>query len=427
MTRQLRFSPGRLSPVLGAALALCLALPVSLAPGPARAQANLFAPVLTVNGMGISGYEIDQRVRLMRILRQPGDLRAAAEKSLIEDRLRMWKAKQDGHAITPEAVNQGMTEFAGRANLTREQFLAEIAKEGVSEATFRDFVTAGSLWREVVRARYLNRIRISDADVDRALQVEAERGRGTRILISEIIIPTPPEAPPEYLAEATRVSQQVSKLRSEAAFAEAARQYSATASRERGGRLDWLPLENLPPQLRQTLMALKPGEASEPIEIGGALAIFMLRGMDEGGPVNAGPQRIGYATLSLGPPGDAAGAELAARVAADAKRCDDLYTVARNLPAGRLERVEPVAQGAIATDLAVTLAGLDIGETAVISRPGSQVLVMLCARERAGKDGAAAEPPNRETVRNRLLNERIGLLSDGYLADLVADAVIVRQ
>lgn len=413
MTKMVRFSP---------LLAAALAIGMSTAAPVAQAQSGLFAPVVTVNGMGISRYELEQRARFMQLLRQPGDVQKAAEKSLIEDRLRQWQAKRDGIAVKPEQIQQGMEEFAGRAKLTREQFVAELAKAGVAEQTFRDFVQSGMVWREVIRARYMGRVHISDADVARAMLVESERGRGTRVLISEIIIPSPPE----HAADARALAEQVSRIRGEGEFGNAARQVSAAGSREEGGRLQWLPLQNLPPALRPVILALKPGEATQPVELGGAWGIFMLRAIDAQGATGGQSQKLGYAVLALGAPGSQQAADLAGRVAAEAKRCDDLYTVAKDLPATALSRVEPAAQGAIPQDIAVALSHLDIGETTTLQRGGQQDLVMLCSRENAIDESKGQVAPTKDQVRNNLLNERLSNYADNYLADLVSDAVITR-
>ncbi|HEY0213913.1 MAG TPA: peptidylprolyl isomerase [Paenirhodobacter sp.] len=427
MTKMLRLTP-RFTPLSAAVLAFGLiGVPGGIVGhglgSPALAQGGgLFAPVITVNGIGISRYEVEQRMRFLQLLRQNGDLRKAAEDALVEDRLRMWRAKLDGIKASPEDIDKGMSEFASRANLSKEQFIAELAKGGVSEETFRDFVNSGIAWREVIRARYEGRVRVSDADVDRAMRVEAERGTGTRVLISEIIIP----APPEYATEARQLAEQVSAIRGEGEFANAARQVSAASTRDQGGRLQWMPLQNLPPALRQTILALKPGQATAPIDMSGAVAVFMLRAMDEGGSVGNAAQKLGYATLNLGAPGTPEAATLIDRVARDAKSCDDLYTITQKLPASQLTRVDPAPQGTIAQDIGVALAHLDPGETTRLQRGGNEVLVMLCSRERVYDTAKGENAPNRDSVRAQVMNQRLNSYSDSYLADLKADAVIVR-
>lgn len=407
--------------------ALLLAFGLGLAGTRVQAQegapgGNPYAPVILVNDLGITGYEISQRMRFMQLLRETGDLRAAAEKSLIEDRLRIWQARADGIALGAEAVAQGMSEFAGRANMGTEDFLKALAQEGVEAQTFRDFVTAGMLWREVVKAHFAGRVQISQADIDRAMALEASRGAGTRVLISEIVIPAPPGQEGAAMAAARRASA----AGGEGAFGAIAREVSASASASKGGRLDWMPIENLPPALRNVILGLRPGQATAPVSMPNAVAVFMLRGLDDGGPVSPADQSLGYATLLLGASGAPETAALAARVAADARRCDDLYSVAKALPPERLERFEAAGQSGIAQDVALTLAQLDIGETALLRRGANDLLVMLCSRERRLDEAAGEVAPEAAQIREQLLNARLGSLADGMLADLTAKAVIVR-
>jgi len=415
----------RISSLLGMALALGLTMTGAAAQAQTKVAAggSPFAPSILVNDLGITGYEIDQRMKFMTLLHQTGDLQDAAEKSLIEDRLRIWQARQDGVSLSKDAVAQGMAEFAGRANMKTEDFIKELAKEGVDAQTYRDFVTAGMLWREVVRAHFAPRVVVTDADIDRALAIEAERGKGTRVLISEIIIPMVPGHEAEVKAEA----EYAATLRGEPAFAAEARKVSASATRDAGGRLDWLPLENLPPALRPSLLALAPGQATAPIQLPNAIAVFMLRGIDEGGAVNAVPQTLGYAALTLGPAGSPEAAALASKAEAKAKDCDDLYTVAKGLPESWLERAEPQSQSALPKDIALALAPLDVGEMGKIQRAGNDVLVMLCTREKVLDEAQGEVAPSRDEIRAQLLNERLSALSDSYMADLVANAVIVRK
>ena len=279
---------------------------------------------------------------------------------------------------------------------------------------------AGVLWREQVRARFGAKVNITEAAIDRAMMPESQVGKGVRVLISEAIIPAPPGNERNAMGQA----RQISAAKGEAAFAALARKYSATQSRARGGRLDWMPIENLPPQLRTAILALKPGTATAPITLKGAVAVFMLRAIGDGD-APKGPQTLSYMTFDLGATGSAQAAKLAAKVARDARRCNGLYTIAKGLPASALVNHDNVPQAQVPSDIGLTLAHLDVGESEVLSRAGSDMLVMLCNRQSVpGKDAVA---PTREQVRAQLENNALAAYAEGYLADLQADAVIVRK
>ncbi|KFE35022.1 peptidylprolyl isomerase [Thioclava atlantica] len=400
-------------------LALVLTLP--FAPRPALAQAGgSFAPVVTVNGMGVTDYEISQRQRFMELLNSAGTTRKDAEEALIQDRLRIWAGKQIGLQIDDQGVQKGMEEFAGRANMSAEEFTKALTQNGVDPNTFRDFVKAGVVWREVVRARFGPRVNISKADIDRAMRPESQTGKGVRVLISEAIIP----APPGREGEAMAAARQLSAARGEGAFAALARQYSATPSAGRGGRLDWMPIEKLPPQLRGQILGLKPGTATQPISLKGAVAVFMLRAIGDGAP-SSGPTDLSYMTFALGQSGSEQARRLAARVARDVRSCNQLYTVAKGMPASALVSHEQVAQSQIPAVDGLALAHLDPGESEVMPRGGQDVLVMLCDRQVAS--GPDSTPPGRDQVRAALENKALEGFAKGYLADLEAEAVIVRK
>lgn len=400
------------------AVAVALAGPVTLLPAAAPAQ-GLFGPAILVNDQVITGFELDQRQRMLTVLRAPGDTAVLAREQLIDDRLRMQAAREQGITVPEEAVLDGMDEFAGRANLSRDEFLAALAASGVEQETFRDFVRAGVAWREVVRSRFGSRATIDEAEIDRAISNQGG-GSTVRVLLSEIIMPVPPGQESVVSDRANRIAQ----LRSTSAFSEQARRFSATATRGNGGRLPWQELTELPPPLQPLVLGLAPGEVTAPIPLQGAIALFQLRDIEEGAYSAPEVSAIEYAAYYMA--GGRTPETLAkARVlAGKVDRCDDLYGVAKGQPPEVLDRgTLPIDQ--IPTDIAYELSKLDPGEVSTaLTRANGQTLVflMLC-----GRTNAIAEEADREQITVGLRNQRLGALADGYLAQLRADARIIDQ
>ncbi|WP_417204974.1 peptidylprolyl isomerase [Antarctobacter sp.] len=393
-------------------------LSITLSPAPLAAQ-NLFAPAIQVNDSVITNYEIEQRKRMLQVLSAPGNLDKLAREQLIDDRLRMQAARDNGIRPTEQEVLDGMGEFAGRANLDRDQFVAAIGAEGVAEQTFRDFVSAGLSWRQLVQARFGSRATVSEDEIDRALSVQG--GTSTvRVLLSEIIMPMPPGEEAAVRARAERIAQ----IDSFGAFSAQARQYSATATRDAGGRLPWQNLNDLPPPLRPLLLGLAPGEVTAPIPLDGAVALFQLRDIEETGFTPQEVSAVEYAAYYMA--GGRSPETLArARVlAGTVDRCDDLYGVAKGQPAEVLDRgTLPVED--LPTDIALELSKLDPGEVSTaLTRSGGQTLVflMLC-----GRSSKITEDVDRTEVTIGLRNRRLATLADGYLAQLRADARIVNR
>ncbi|GGC01887.1 chaperone SurA [Marivita lacus] len=396
-----------------------LALGVTLALGPVSAHAqNLFAPVLRINDSVVTAYELEQRARMLSVLRAPGNPSELAREQLIDDRLRLQAAEEAGIVPSPEEVLDGMTEFASRANLSREEFIQALEADGVSEQTFRDFVRAGLSWRLLVQARFAGRVNLSETEIDRALGASGESS--VRVLLSEIIMPAPPEQAEAVLERAERISQTTS----EAEFSAQARQFSATESRGAGGRLPWQNLDELPPVLRPLVLALAPGEVTDPLPIPNAVALFQLRGIEETGFVPPTYSAIEYAAYFL--PGGRSDATLAQARVLESRvdRCDDLYGIAKGQPNEVLDR-QTLPPADIPTDIAFELSKLDPGEVSTaLTRSNGQTLMflMLCGRTAEMNDDV-----DRDQFALGLRNQRLQSLAESYLQQLRADARIVTQ
>ncbi len=384
--------------------------------GPALAQSNPFRPVLAVNNLVITEWELDQRAQLLSLFRAPGDPQVEARRVLIEERLQLSAAQALGITAPEDAVLTGMAEFASRVNLEPAEFITQISAAGISESTFRDFVRAGITWREVIRTRFGPRAQVTEAEVDRALALTSRRG-GAQAFISEIILPA---RNPQEAAQAQGIAEEIVRnVSSRAAFAEAARRFSAAPTSAAGGVVsNPVSLGDLPPPLRAQILTLTPGDLSEPIPLAGAVAIFQLRELRETGLSEAENVSLEFARYLIPGGGTEAAAQEAARVRASVDTCGDLYGVNLGQPDERLI-FETLPVQEIPTALAVELAKLDEGESAAFVRNGTQVVVMLC-----GRTEIRDEEVDRAAVRGRLIDQRLAAYADGYLAELRADAII---
>jgi peptidyl-prolyl cis-trans isomerase SurA len=401
----------------------CLAVGLALAAtlGQGAAAQGLFSPVISVNERAITAWEIDQRARILQFFRTPGDVEQQARDGLIEDRLRQQELARVGLVLTEEGYANALEEFASRANLTGQQLIDVLAQNGIDESTLRDFLTVGTTWRDYIRQLYGSRIRVSEAEIDAALARRATEEAGLEVLLNEIIIP----APPDRIDEVRAIAFEISNLTTTAEFEAAAREVSAVASREEGGRLDWAPVTNYPAPLQAVLLGLSPGHVTPPIELENAIALLQLRAVRERGFIQATPAALDYAAFRI--PGGRSPAALteAATLAANLDTCNDLYewVRTRGIAQERLFR-DRVAPGAIPQDIALELAKLDANEMSwnLTDNAGNLVFLMLCQREGALPDGVT-----REDVSRQLQAQKLQGYAEALLADLRAQATIVGE
>jgi len=398
------------APSLFLASALCLPLPV--------AAQGLFSPAVTVNEDVITYFELEQRAQFMKLLGTPGDPTDLAREELIKERLKKAAVAQAGISASEEDIIAGMTELAGRANLTLEEFVKVLGENGVSPETLRDYTKVGLNWRDYVGSRFLSQARPNDEEIDRAMG-RAGTG-GLQVLLSEVIMPINEQ----NVRQVEEIAEQISQLDSYSAFSSAATQYSAADSRTDQGHLPWIALTKLPPQLQEVVLALKPGEITAPLPLQGAVALFQMRGIRE---LTGGTPRyaaIEYASYFIPGGRGAEALKTAQKVAGQIDTCDDLYGVAKDQDPAVLER-QSLAPAEIPQDVALELAKLDSGETSTtLTRNNGQtlMLLMLCGRT---ADLGTGEDDGREGVANALTQQRLSAFSNSFVEQLRADAEIV--
>lgn len=395
-------------------------LALTLIAGTSVAAQGSLQPVITVNSGAVTAFELDQRKRMLEVFRTPGNLTEAARVALIEDRLKQQLLASAGLKLSEESLRAAMSDFAGRADLELDQFIDVLAANGVAEETLRDFVSIGVSWHDYIRNRYGSQVRITDAEVNRAIAQTQSGGAVIEVLLSEIII----AAPPPRAAQAMATAQRISQLRSTSAFEAQARRVSALPSRSKGGRLGWLPITNYPPQIQNIIMGLSPGEVTEPLPITNGVALFQLRAIREAKVASVPPTEIDYVVFYINggktPAGIAAAQDLVDRT----DTCNDLYGAAKDLPADVLDR-RSLAPADIPQDVALELARLDTDEMSYnLTRNDGQTLMvlMMCGRTNAESEGVDAE-----AIRNQLRSQRLASLATALLEDMRTSATITTR
>ena len=385
-----------------------------VAPAMATAQGDLFTPMVSVNGAGISKYELDQRVRLLQALNSDGDLPKLAESALIDERIYLQEAKRLEIDINDQLVETGMAEYAARANLTSEQFIEEIGKYGVAEESFREFVAAGLAWRDVVSLLFGSVAAEVDGDeIDERLDLQP-RPTLRYALLLEIVIPLNDQ----NRARALEVAEQIkTTVTSAEQFSATARRLSQTASRENGGDTGWVLLNDIPELLARNIEAAAKDSIVEPTVLNDILYVFFKR--DSRRELAAQPSRKDEFAIVEGIVSRAVGNRLIAR----SSTCNDLNFETRRVEGARYRR-QSTAQASAAAGLGNLLSRLDRNEAQLLkdaANPDTMFrIVMLCDRTIDVDDSM------REIALQQLRTQKLEDYARTHLADLRARAIIER-
>jgi peptidyl-prolyl cis-trans isomerase SurA len=187
----------RLKSLILPALALGLSLgSVGLAPA-AFAQSKVR---VTVNDQAITSYDVNQRVKLMTLFRQPtGDKKALEE--LIDEALLEQVAKRRGMGPSEAMVDERFNGIAKQVKLPPAQFVKALGSQGVQADSLRRFLRAQMTGAMVIKARARS-VKVSEADVQAQIQKEGISTQNATIKefkLQQIVFVVPKGSSPGYV------------------------------------------------------------------------------------------------------------------------------------------------------------------------------------------------------------------------------------
>jgi len=264
---------------------------------PASAQGRVAAPrvvatpgdsiVAVVNQELVTAVELDRRqIQLRQAAQRAGqpaptaaELRREALDSLIEERVIVTHAREQGWRIDDAELDRAVQSVAAQNQLTLEQLRQRLQAEGMDMGRFRGNLRDQIAVERTREREVVDRIVVSEEDIDRELAAERDAARGNADLnIAQILVRVPDGADAAVVAERRAVADRaLARVRAGEAFDVVARELSDDASRERGGELGLRPADRLPDLFVDTVRALDPGQvASAPVRSGAGFHVLKL-------------------------------------------------------------------------------------------------------------------------------------------------------
>jgi peptidyl-prolyl cis-trans isomerase SurA len=140
-----------------------------MAPGVARAQV-----VVVANGSPITAYDIEQRTKLIATSSHKNPTRQEVVQDLIDDRLKIDKAKIYGLIVSDDDVNQSFKTMASRQHITPEQFEQFLKRSGLGTDTIKARIRAELTWGQLVRGKFSTSLEVAEPDIAQAMRARNE-------------------------------------------------------------------------------------------------------------------------------------------------------------------------------------------------------------------------------------------------------------
>ena len=395
-----------------------------------------------VNDQPISDYEVRQRMDLNAALSGVQmtpeimkRMRAEALETLEEEKLELQEAQKKHISVSPAEVDKNINQMLTDAHATRAQLHDILAGAGVQDTTLRAWKAAQIAWTKTVEDEYVDKVNVTDADVDAELAREAQGANKRHYLVEEIFLPVDsPDQEGKVLKNAQNVESQI---QAGGQFTSLARQYSQSPSAANGGDIGWVYDGQLAPELNAELAKMDTGAVSQPVRAIGGYYILALRAVQE--PVGtkapvvqedtnpAGMMPLARILLPLGPKPTQAIAEDAMKAAAQLRvhiqNCDHLDKIPEVIKGAVYMNLGMTKVGDMSPDMQAVLAKTKSGEVAMpfLSAAGVELIVRCDKRAPVMN---VFQMPTRSQVQDRLFDQQITAYANRYKRDLKRDANI---
>ena len=277
--------------------------------------------VAVVNQELVTAGEIEQRLQRVRenasrsgqTLPPPEQLRQQILDGLIEERVVVTHARDSGARVEDVELDRAVQNVAAQNQLSPEQLRQRLRDEGIDYALFRSNLRDQILIERVREREVYQRIRVTDAEIDAAVDRQrAEAQADAEINLAQILVTVPEGASDEQVAERrARAQAALQRVQGGAPFDAVAREVSEDGNRERGGEIGLRPVSRLPDLFVDTVRGLAAGQvAAAPVRSGAGFHVLKVLERREAPAMRVTQSRVRHILLR---PSERLSREVAAR------------------------------------------------------------------------------------------------------------------
>lgn len=394
--------------------------------------------VAIVNNELVTQVEVEQRVARVRQdasrsgARLPPDdeLRKQVLNALIEERVIVTYARDGGMKVDDPELDRAVANVAAANKLNLEQLRERLKAEGIDYTRFRANLRDQMLAERVREREVVNRIRITDAEIDNALsQRQSQAAGAAQLNIAQILVTVPENAAPDVVAERReKIMAALARVRGGEPFELVARAVSEDGNKEKGGEIGPKPADRLPDLFVDAVKPLAVGAiTAEPLRSGAGFHILKLLSRSDAAGVAVTQTRARHILLrpSAALPANAAQARLAEfrdQIVSGNRKFEDLARqYSEDGSSARGGDLGWAAPGSFVPEFEETMNKLAPGgiSAPIVSRFGVHLIQVMERRQ------VAVDPKElREQARNMLREQKFEPAYLEWAAELRARAYI---
>jgi len=212
--------------------------------------------------------------------------------SLIDKMIVQQKAVELSITVDEAEIDSSIEQILARNNVTLQDFRKELATMNISEQDYRNDLRDQILQSKLIGFQVRSRIVILEDDMKKYYENEYTQGTGENgYNILQMGFSWNNEKQDSGTKEEARKTAEEIRARVLAgeSFYELAKSYSSLPSAADGGSIGYLKKDEMAGYMRETVLAMNPGEISPIVDTGNAFQFFKLISMREGDKVIKAP------------------------------------------------------------------------------------------------------------------------------------------
>ncbi|HEX5045558.1 MAG TPA: peptidylprolyl isomerase [Gammaproteobacteria bacterium] len=217
--------------------------------------------------------------------RRPLPPQAVVEQQVLDQlvlrEIQLQRAKKVGVTVSDDMLNQALARVADNLGYTLEELPAVLASENIPYAEYREESREDLMIEQLQQRDVINRISVTPRELEQCLaKNDAAATNQFDYNISHILVSVPANAGPQDIEAArAKIDSIYERLENGEDFARLAVATSSAQTALDGGSLGWRKGSQLPTLFADTVVRMKPGEYSKPLQSGSGFQIVKLNDM----------------------------------------------------------------------------------------------------------------------------------------------------
>jgi peptidyl-prolyl cis-trans isomerase SurA len=161
---------GVLKPMLARAAAGLLLLVVALAAATAQAQVIM----AMVNGDPVTAFDVDQRIKLVKLTEHKVLTQKEALEVLINERAKLKEGKRFGLDLSKSDVDEQFDTMAKRMKIPTPQLEKALEQQGIRPESLKVRIKVDYIWQQLVRGRFTQSLLVGEKEIQTAMNASGE-------------------------------------------------------------------------------------------------------------------------------------------------------------------------------------------------------------------------------------------------------------